>query len=139
MPVKDKLLIYADMLKSMGEGNGTQLVPDGEGGYIRTTNNFRNAENAGKRMTKQDWLDQAEADLKSGKAEPGHQRHLMMLVIQKSRRCLTKVNRLQFQKGGQLLSNKLLVYRLLIKQLYLKTYRKRLVRFVLLLYGSGQC
>jgi hypothetical protein len=54
----------------------------------RTTNNFRNAENAGKRMTKQDWLDQAEADLKSGKAEPGHQqRHLMMLVIQKSRPC----------------------------------------------------
>lgn len=65
---------YANMLKSMGEGNGTQLVPDGEGGYLRTTNNFRNAENSGKRMTKQDWIDQAETDLKSGKAEPGHQK-----------------------------------------------------------------
>ncbi len=64
---------YADMLRSMGEGNGTQLVPDGEGGYIRTSNNVRDAANKGKRMTKQDWLDQAESDLKNGKAEPGHQ------------------------------------------------------------------
>lgn len=64
---------YATMLKDMGEGNGTQLVPDGEGGYTRSSNNFRDAANKGKRMTKQDWLDQAEADLKSGKAEPGHQ------------------------------------------------------------------
>lgn len=65
---------YAKFLKDMGEGNGTQLVPDGEGGYTRTSNNVRlNAETKGKRMTKQDWRDQAESDLKSGRAEPGHQ------------------------------------------------------------------
>jgi hypothetical protein len=62
---------YAQFLKDMGEGNGTQLVPDGEGGYTRTTNNFRSE---GKRMTKQDWRDRAEADLKAGRAEPGHQK-----------------------------------------------------------------
>lgn len=72
---QDKIVSdYADMLKSMGEGNGTQLVPDGEGGYVRTSNNFRDAANKGKRMTKQDWIDQAAADLKAGKAEPGTQK-----------------------------------------------------------------
>lgn len=64
---------YAKFLKDMGEGNGTQLVPDGEGGYYRTSNNFRPGDTGGKRMTKADWRDQAEADLKAGKAEPGHQ------------------------------------------------------------------
>jgi hypothetical protein len=71
---QDKIVSdYADMLKSVGEGNGTQLVPDGEGGYIRTSNNFRSAENSGKRMTKQDWLDEAKNQLDAGKAEPGVQ------------------------------------------------------------------
>lgn len=70
---QDIIKSYADQLKSVGEGNGTQLVPNGEGGYTRTSNNFRSTENAGKRMTKQDWIDQAESDLKAGHAEPGHQ------------------------------------------------------------------
>lgn len=65
---------YADMLRDMGEGNGTQLVPDGEGGYLRTSNNFRTADTAGKRMTKQAWRDQAEAELRAGRAEPGLQK-----------------------------------------------------------------
>lgn len=72
--VQDKVVNeYAQFLKSMGEGNGTQLRPDGEGGYTRTTNNVRFGENKGKRMTKQDWADQARKDLESGRAEPGHQ------------------------------------------------------------------
>lgn len=70
----DTISQYADFLKSMGEGNGTQLVPDGEGGYLRTSNNVRSAANKGKRMTKQDWIDEAEAQLRSGKAEPGLQK-----------------------------------------------------------------
>ncbi|MES2367785.1 MAG: hypothetical protein V4563_18050 [Pseudomonadota bacterium] len=65
---------YASMLKDMGEGNGTQLVPDGEGGYTRTSNNFRSAANKGKKMTKQDWIDEAQQQLQSGKAEPGLQK-----------------------------------------------------------------
>jgi hypothetical protein len=67
---------YAKFLKGMGEGNGTQLVPDGErygGGYKRTSNNYRDGATKGKRMTKQDWIDKAESDLRNGKAEPGHQ------------------------------------------------------------------
>jgi len=39
---QDKLIDeYATFLKDVGEGNGTQLVPDGEGGYYRTSNNVR--------------------------------------------------------------------------------------------------
>lgn len=64
---------YAQFLKDMGEGNGTQLVPDGEGGYIRTSNNYRSPGVGSDRMTKQDWLDQAQKELESGKAEPGAQ------------------------------------------------------------------
>lgn len=64
---------YAAMLKNTGEGNGTQLVPDGEGGYFRTSNNYRTAENKGKRMTKEDWRARAEAELKAGRGETGHQ------------------------------------------------------------------
>lgn len=59
---------YADVLRGMGEGNGTQLVPDGEGGYTRTSNNFRSADNAGKRMTKAAWREEAEKQLAGGKA-----------------------------------------------------------------------
>lgn len=58
---------YADTLRGLGEGNGTQLVPDGEGGYVRTTNNVRTAENAGKRMSKADWVAEAEQQLRDGK------------------------------------------------------------------------
>lgn len=65
---------YADTLRSMGEGNGTQLVPDGQGGYTRTSNNFRSADNAGKRMSKAAWLDEAQQQLSAGKAEPGIQK-----------------------------------------------------------------
>jgi hypothetical protein len=67
---QDKIVSdYADMLRSMGEGNGTQMVPDGEGGYIRTTNNVRSSSTAGKRMTKADWLEEAKNQLESGKGE----------------------------------------------------------------------
>lgn len=65
---------YADMLRSMGEGNGTQLISDGEGGYIRTTNNVRSASNKGKKMSKADWQAEAEAQLKAGKAESSVQK-----------------------------------------------------------------
>lgn len=61
---------YASWLRSMGEGNGTQLVPDGEGGYYRTSNNFRPGDTAGKRMTKAAWRDEAERQLREGKADP---------------------------------------------------------------------
>lgn len=64
---------YAKFLKSVGQGNGTQLVPDGEGGYIRTSNNVRFGDTGGKRMTNQDWLDEARRQLDSGKADPGLQ------------------------------------------------------------------
>lgn len=67
---------YADMLKGMGEGNGVNLVPDGESygyGYKRVSDNIRFGDTGGKRMTKQDWLDEAERQLKSGKGEPGVQ------------------------------------------------------------------
>lgn len=64
---------YANLLKSVGEGNGTQLVPDGQGGYIRTSNNYRSPGVGSGRMTKQDWLDEARRQLDSGKAEPGLQ------------------------------------------------------------------
>lgn len=65
---------YAAMLKDLGEGNGTQLVPDGEGGYFRTSNNYRAPGVGSERMTKQAWRDQAEAELKAGKAEPSIQK-----------------------------------------------------------------
>lgn len=57
---------YAKILKDVGEGNGTQLVPDGEGGYIRTTNNFRPGETAGKKMSAAAWREEAERQLRSG-------------------------------------------------------------------------
>lgn len=60
---------YAAQLKQMGEGNGTQLVPDGEGGYLRTSNNVRFGDTKGKRMTNAMWREEAERQLRSGKAE----------------------------------------------------------------------
>lgn len=64
---------YAKFLKDFGEGNGTQLVPDGTGGYVRTSNNYRPGMGKG-RVTKQQWIDKARQDLESGNAEEGHQR-----------------------------------------------------------------
>lgn len=65
---------YAGFLRDVGEGNGTQLVPDGEGGYFRTSNNVRFGDTAGKRMTKQAWRDEAERQLKAGQADPAIQK-----------------------------------------------------------------
>lgn len=72
---QDKLVDeYAEFLRSIGEGNGTQLVPDGEGGYIRTSNNVRFGDTKGKRMTKDMWREEAERQLRTGKADPAIQR-----------------------------------------------------------------
>lgn len=65
---------YAGFLRDMGEGNGTQLVPDGTGGYTRTSNNVRFNGTAGKRMSKQAWRDEAEDQLRAGKADPAIQK-----------------------------------------------------------------
>ena len=68
---------YAAMLKSLGEGNGVNLIPDGEAygfGKKRVSNNVRFGDTGGKRMTKQAWLDEAQRQLESGKAEPGFQK-----------------------------------------------------------------
>lgn len=65
---------YAKQLKDVGEGNGTQLVPNGEGGYTRTSNNVRTAETAGNNMSKADWRDEAERQLRSGNAESSSQK-----------------------------------------------------------------
>lgn len=65
---------YAGFLRDVGEGNGTQLVPDGEGGYIRTSNNVRFGDTKGKRMTKDMWREEAERQLRAGKADPAIQR-----------------------------------------------------------------
>lgn len=64
---------YADFLRDVGEGNGTQLVPDGEGGYFRTSNNVRFGDTGGQRMTKQMWRDEAERQLRAGQADPAIQ------------------------------------------------------------------
>jgi len=64
---------YAKELKSRGEGNGVELIPDGEGGYTRISYNVRSPELKGKRMKKSDWKDEAERQLRSGQAEPGIQ------------------------------------------------------------------
>lgn len=72
---QDKLVDeYAEFLRSIGEGNGTQLVPDGEGGYIRTSNNVRFGDTKGKGMTKDMWREEAERQLRAGEADPAIQR-----------------------------------------------------------------
>ncbi len=65
---------YAGFLQDVGEKNGTQLVPDGEGGFTRTTNNVRFGDTGGKRMTKAMWRDEAERQLREGTAEPSLQK-----------------------------------------------------------------
>lgn len=57
---------YADMLRSMGEGNGVSVASDGR----RVSNNVRFGETKGNRMTKSAWQDEAERQLRSGQAEP---------------------------------------------------------------------
>lgn len=65
---------YATMLRDVGEGNGTQVVPDGNGGYMRTSNNYRTGETAGKKMTKAEWRNEAQRQLDTGRAEPSVQK-----------------------------------------------------------------
>lgn len=66
---QDKLIDdYADMLRSLGEGNGVDMVPDGQGGYIRTSNNYRPGMGSG-RVTKAQWREEAERQLRAGKAD----------------------------------------------------------------------
>lgn len=55
---------YAEMLEGMGSGNGVDITPDGR----RITNNFRDADTAGRNMTKADWFEKARKDIESGKA-----------------------------------------------------------------------
>lgn len=74
---QDKLVQdYADMIQGLGEGNGVNLVPDGEKygfGKKRQSNNVRFGDTKGKRMNKQDWRDEARRQLEAGQAEKGHQ------------------------------------------------------------------
>lgn len=55
---------YASFLKDRGEGNGVDILPNG----TRSTNNYRSPSLKGKRMTKQDWRDEAERQLNNGQA-----------------------------------------------------------------------
>lgn len=66
---------YATMLRDLGEGNGVDLVPDAEGGYgkVRASNNYRPGMGSGK-ITKAGWREEAERQLRSGKAESGAQK-----------------------------------------------------------------
>lgn len=63
---------YASFLRDVGEGNGTQLIPDGEGGYYRTSNNYRPGMGGG-RVTKEQWREEAERQLRAGQADPAIQ------------------------------------------------------------------
>lgn len=60
---------YASTLRDVGEGNGVTITPDGR----RVSSNYRTGETAGKRMTKADWRDEAERQLRSGKGDPSIQ------------------------------------------------------------------
>lgn len=61
---------YADFLRSVGEGNGVAITPDGR----RVSNNVRFGDTGGKRMTKADWRDEAERQLRTGQADPSIQK-----------------------------------------------------------------
>jgi hypothetical protein len=71
---------YADSLRQMESGlKGGEKIPDGEGGYIRTSEHtpfYRKhfAEN-GRAPGKQDWIDEAKRQLDSGKADEYAQKH----------------------------------------------------------------
>lgn len=62
---------YAGFLRQVGEGNGVSINPVTG---TRISNNARTPETAGKRMTKAMWRDEAERQLRAGKAEPGIQK-----------------------------------------------------------------
>lgn len=62
---QDKLVDdYATVLRDVGEGNGVAITPDGK----RISNNFRPGDTKGKKMSKADWRDEAESQIKAGKA-----------------------------------------------------------------------
>lgn len=66
---QDKMIDeYATWLRQMGEGNGTQLIPDGEGGYYRTSNNVRPKSFGSKKATKAMWREEAERQIRAGEA-----------------------------------------------------------------------
>jgi hypothetical protein len=69
LTAQDKMIDdYATWLREMGEGNGTQLIPDGEGGYYRTSNNVRPKSFGPKKATKGMWRDEAERQIRAGEA-----------------------------------------------------------------------
>lgn len=68
---QDKLVDeYADFLRNIGEGNGVSITPDGR----RLSDNVRFGDTGGKRMTKAMWRDEAERQLRAGKADPSIQK-----------------------------------------------------------------
>jgi hypothetical protein len=69
---QDKIIDdYAAMLKNMGEGNGVAI---NQATGTRISNNFRFPGTGSKRLTKAQWRDQAEAQLRNGNGEPSLQK-----------------------------------------------------------------
>lgn len=62
---------YAAMLKNIGQGNGVDI---NQVTGARITNNFRFPGTGSKRLTKAQWRDIAEQQLRKGSAEPGMQK-----------------------------------------------------------------
>lgn len=68
---QDKLIDdYSDFLRDIGERNGVDIAPDGR----RLSNNVRFGDTGGKQMSKVAWREEAERQLRAGKAEPGVQK-----------------------------------------------------------------
>lgn len=61
---------YAGFLRQVGEGNGVAITPDGR----RVSNNVRFGDTGGERLNQQQWRDEAERQLRSGKADPAIQK-----------------------------------------------------------------
>jgi len=59
---------YAEMLESMGSGNGVQVNPETGS---RISNNVRSEDIRGKNMTKYDWFEKARSEIESGNAMYG--------------------------------------------------------------------
>ena len=75
---------YANMLEGMDEGQrGGDLIPDGEGGYKRTTGHSKfysdTYKETGKPPTKAQWFDEARNQIESGKAAYGASDHYKQL------------------------------------------------------------
>jgi len=69
---QDKIIDdYAAMLKNMGEGNGVAI---NQATGTRISNNFRFPGTGSKRLTKAQWRDMAEEQLRGGSAEPSLQK-----------------------------------------------------------------